>query len=166
MDPATDGMAKSVLQIIEQVETPDDQTVVVHLTQPHAEFPMLLMGVETSIIPAGSGDTIGETGIGTGPFRLETLDPTGTTRLVANDDYWQGKPGVAAVEFIGIAESNARLQARLTSYLNCHHKKPNNWQPIPRLLLTSFRAGYGMGMRCEWIPHRLMMCGCVKRCGW
>jgi peptide/nickel transport system substrate-binding protein len=111
MDPEIDGLAKSVLQIIEQVETPDEQTAVFHLAQPHAEFPVLLMGFETSIIPVDSGDTIGETGIGTGPFKLETLDPAGTTRLVANDDYWQGKPGVAAVEFISMPESSARLQA-------------------------------------------------------
>jgi peptide/nickel transport system substrate-binding protein len=85
--------------------------VVFTLNQPHAELPLLLMSIFTSIIPADSGETIGETGIGTGPFKLETLDPAGTTRLVANDEYWQGAPGLAAIELIGIPDADARLQA-------------------------------------------------------
>lgn len=100
-----------VLDIIDRVEAPDEQTAVVHLTAPHAEFPILLTSINAHIIPADSGETIGETGIGTGPFQLETLDPTGTTRLIANDAYWQGAPGLAAIEVIGIADGTARFQA-------------------------------------------------------
>jgi peptide/nickel transport system substrate-binding protein len=158
MDPAIGGNAKSVLQIIEWVETPDEQTAIFHLKQPHAEFPVLLMGLETSIIPANSGNTIGETGIGTGPFKLETLDPSGTTRLVANDDYWQGKPGLAAVEFIGIAESNARLQAFQAGQIDLLHElSPQEAEQLAtntEVIVDEFPSGvwYGYAMRTDTPP--------------
>jgi peptide/nickel transport system substrate-binding protein len=158
MEPEIDGTAKSVLQIIDQVETPDEQTAIFHLTQPHAEFPVLLMGFETSIIPADSGDTIGETGIGTGPFKLETLDPAGTTRLVANDDYWQGKPGLAAVEFIGIPETGARLQALQAGQIDLLHElSPQEAQQLTthtEFIVDQFPSGiwYGYAMRTDTPP--------------
>ena len=36
------------------------------------------------MIPNGSGDTIGKTGIGTGPFMVDKFDAEGTTILKAN----------------------------------------------------------------------------------
>lgn len=109
--PDAESTMSEVLRLIEQIETPDEQTVIFNLRQPHVELPVLLMHYGTSIIPADRGDTIGETGIGTGPFRLESLDALGTTRMVAHDDYWQGTPGVAAIELISIPEEDTRLQA-------------------------------------------------------
>ena len=57
------------------------------------------------------GDTIKTTGIGTGPFKLEKFDAQGTTTLVANMNYFDGPPGVAKVEIIGIPDAQARFQA-------------------------------------------------------
>jgi peptide/nickel transport system substrate-binding protein len=111
LSPDSASPASAVLNIIERTETPDEQTVVFHLSQPHAELPKLFTTFHTSIIPADSSETIGETGIGTGPFQLEQLDATSTTRLVANDNYWQGAPGLAALELIGIADVDARFHA-------------------------------------------------------
>ncbi len=111
LSPTSEASLAAVLQIIEEVDTPDDTTVVFTLAQPHADFPILLTDISISIIPHDSGDTIAETGIGTGPFKLETLDPTGTTRLVANDEYWEGQPGLAAIELIGMPDMDARILA-------------------------------------------------------
>ena len=71
------------------------------------------MDYRIRMIPEGSADTIGTTGIGTGPFILVTLDPEGTTVLKANPDYWEGPPGVETIEIIGIADAQARVQALL-----------------------------------------------------
>lgn len=81
------------------------------LAQPHADFPSLLVSYMAHIIPEGSGDTIGETGIGTGPFKLVSFDAEGTTVLAANDDYWRGAPELAGIELIAIADSVARTSA-------------------------------------------------------
>ena len=56
--------------------------------------------------------------MGSGPFKLETLDVEGVTVMVANDDYWDGPPGVKAVEIYGIAESEAQTTALLSGQLD------------------------------------------------
>ena len=77
-----------------------------------------LMDYRMRMIPEGSADTIGVTGIGTGPFIQVTLDPVGTTVLKANPDYWEGPPGVETIEVIGIADSQARVQALLSGQID------------------------------------------------
>jgi peptide/nickel transport system substrate-binding protein len=111
LDPATQSPAATPLALLASTETPDPQTVVFKLKQAHADFPMLLSGRPTGIIPTGSAAAIAASGIGTGPFKLKSLDVTGTTVFVANDNYWRGKPGLAGVEMPAIKESGARIQA-------------------------------------------------------
>lgn len=111
LDPATESPAVATLALIEGIETPDEQTVLFQLAQGHADFPLLLSSRLTGIVPADSAATIGESGIGTGPFKLETLDVEGTTVLTANDDYWGGTPGVAGVELPALPDSEARVLA-------------------------------------------------------
>ncbi len=110
-DPELDSPVASVLAIMESVEAADPSTVRISLSAPHADFPMLIMDYRIRMTPEGSGDTIGKTGIGTGPFILETLDPEGTTILKANPDYWEGPPGIETVEIISIPDVQARVQA-------------------------------------------------------
>jgi peptide/nickel transport system substrate-binding protein len=76
-------------------------------------MPLQLMDYRLRMLNEGSGDTIAMTGNGTGPFKVEKFDAEGTTTLVANPDYWEGAPGVARMEVIGIADGQARLQALL-----------------------------------------------------
>ena len=113
LDPAMDSPARSAVRMITAVEAVDDMTVRITLDTPFADMPLQLMDYRLRIIPEGSGDTIATTGIGTGPFRLETFDAEGTTVVVANMDYWEGPPGVERMEIIGIPDGQARLQALL-----------------------------------------------------
>ncbi len=83
------------------------------LASPFADLPLILTDYRIRIIPAGSGDTIAKTGIGTGPFKVESFDAQGTSVLTANMDYWEGPPGVARMEIIGIPGAQARIQALL-----------------------------------------------------
>ncbi len=113
LDPEMDSPARSAIAMIEAVEALDDMTVQITLDTPFADLPLQLMDYRLRMIPEGSGDTIATTGIGTGPFMVETFDAEGTTVLVANPDYWEGAPGVARMEIIGIPDGQARLQALL-----------------------------------------------------
>jgi len=111
LDPDLQSPQAATLGLITSTETPDAQTVVFHLSQSHADFPLLLTHRATAIIPEGSAETIATTGIGTGPFKLQSLAADGTTVLVANDDYWKGQPGLAGVELTGLADAEARTLA-------------------------------------------------------
>lgn len=97
--------------VVDSVDTPDDFTVVFNLNQPVVDFPLIVMDYRARVLKEGSFPDILETGIGSGPFKLEKLDVEGVTVLVANDDYWDGPPGVAAIEVYTIADVEAAIQA-------------------------------------------------------
>ena len=109
LDPDSDSPARSAVKMITGVEALDDMTVQITLDTPFADMPLQLMDYRLRMLNEGSGDTIATTGNGTGPFKVETFDAEGTTVLVANPDYWEGAPGVARMEVIGIADGQARL---------------------------------------------------------
>ncbi len=117
-DPKLESPVASVLGIIKSVEAVDGQTVKIVLSTPHAGLPLLLYDYRVRVIPEGSGGTIEKTGIGTGPFKLDTYDPEGKTVLVANKDYWEGPPKLDRVEYTAIPDSEARNQAMLGGQLD------------------------------------------------
>ena len=113
LDPDSDSPARSAVKMITSVEALDDMTVQISLNTPFADMPLQLMDYRLRMLNEGSGDDIATSGNGTGPFMVESFDAEGTTVLVANPDYWEGAPGVARMEVIGIADGQARLQALL-----------------------------------------------------
>lgn len=104
LDPASEAPLASTLGLIETIETPDDQTIIFKLAQGHADFPLLVGNYRAAIIPADSAETIGKSGIGTGPFQLETLNAEGVTVFQANDNYWKGTPGLAGIELLSLPD--------------------------------------------------------------
>jgi peptide/nickel transport system substrate-binding protein len=117
-DPELDSPVASVLAVMDTIEAVDPLTVKISLSASHADFPLLMMDYRIRMTPSGSGDTIGQSGIGTGPFKLETLDPEGTTVLIANPDYWEGAPGVDEIKIIAIPDAQARVQALLSGQID------------------------------------------------
>ena len=99
---------------IDNVETPDAQTVVFNLTAPDAEFPGLTTAaafvILNSALVAANGGAAGEdaaetdtaeewltlNSAGSGPFRIDFSDPGKRLEMVRVEDYWGGPP--AAVE--------------------------------------------------------------------
>ena len=105
-------------EIVDSIETPDDFTIVFNLSAPLVTFDLTVMDYRARVVPKDGFPSILETGMGSGPFKLEKLDVEGVTVLVANDDYWDGPPGVKAVEVYGIAESEAQTTALLSGQLD------------------------------------------------
>jgi peptide/nickel transport system substrate-binding protein len=117
-DPALESPVASVLGMIDHVEVIDPLTAKIVLSSPHAGLIVLLMDYRVRMIPEGSGDTIGTQANGTGPFKMQAYDPEGTTILVVNEDYWEGRPKLDAVHIIAIPDTAARTQALLAGQLD------------------------------------------------
>ncbi|WP_299844166.1 ABC transporter substrate-binding protein [uncultured Roseovarius sp.] len=118
LDPEMDSPVRSVISMIKGVEALDPMTVRLTLKHGYADLPLQLMDARLRIIPEGSGDTIGQTGIGTGPFKVQKFDADGITYLTANTDYWEGPPKLDMIEVIGIPDAQARLTAFLSGQLD------------------------------------------------
>lgn len=110
-DPKLDSPARAAISMISKIEAVDASTLKLTLSAPFADLPLILTDYRLMVVPEGSSDTIKTTGIGTGPFKVEKFDAQGTTVLVANNDYYEGAPGVARMEIIGIPDAQARFQA-------------------------------------------------------
>ena len=108
---AADSVIAGSFGVVDSVDTPDDFTVVFNLNQPVVDFPLIVMDYRARVLKEGSFPDVLETGMGSGPFKLDTLDVEGVTVLVANDEYWDGPPGVAAIEVFTIADTEAAIQA-------------------------------------------------------
>lgn len=118
LDPEVDSPNRSTIKAVDSIEALGSHTVRFNLNQPDADLPIALTEWKMMMIPEGSGDTIAETGVGTGPFRLVRMDPEGTSEVVANEDYWAQRAGVDRVEVIAIPDSEARIQALLTGQID------------------------------------------------
>lgn len=108
----------STFEVVDSIETPDDFTIVFNLNSPVVDFPTTVMDYRARIIPKDGLEEVLKTGRGSGPFKLERLDPIGVTVLVANDDYWDGPPGLKAIEIYGIADAEAQATALLAGQLD------------------------------------------------
>ncbi|WP_258371736.1 ABC transporter substrate-binding protein [Curtobacterium sp. MCBD17_023] len=87
---------KSSLAVVESIETPDDETVVVHLSQRSISFVYNLSYVW--IVPAGETKLKTEED-GTGPYTLDTWKRGSSMTLEPFADYWGEKPANGGVEF-------------------------------------------------------------------
>jgi peptide/nickel transport system substrate-binding protein len=112
-DPKLDSPARAAIGMVSRIDAVDPTTLKLTLSAPFADLPLILTDYRLMVIPEGAGDTIKSTGIGTGPFKVEKFDAQGTSVLVANTDYYDGAPGVARMEIIGIPDAQARFQALL-----------------------------------------------------
>ncbi len=118
LDPERDSPARSVIAMVDKVEALSPMTVRMTLSSTFADLPLQLMDPRLRMIPEGSDESIGRTGIGTGPFKLAKFDADGITVLEANPDYWEGAPKLERIELIGIPDANTRLQAFLAGQLH------------------------------------------------
>ncbi|MFJ8604330.1 ABC transporter substrate-binding protein [Streptomyces shenzhenensis] len=100
------------------LRTPDAHTLVVPLKTPNAEFPSLLTHYNCYVIPDGGARAAGRTGIGTGPFKLESFTPAGPGRVVAFADHWAGRPVLDAISFYSVADMSARSNALLAGQVD------------------------------------------------
>ena len=116
-DPATVSRAKVFADQIESVRASASDEVEVLLHQANADLPVTLATFWFAIVPAGTRDF--NHGIGTGPFKLKEFKRGLRSVVVRNPDYWrEGRPYVNEIEFAGLGDEGARVNALLSGDLD------------------------------------------------
>jgi len=109
----------ATLSVIEAVETPDDMTAVLKLSEPAPYLMVALNGYESPIVAKhvfeGGDPRQNDTAnapIGTGPFKFVEWQKGQYVRLDRNEDYWdEGKPYLDRVVTRFIADASTRTAA-------------------------------------------------------
>jgi ABC-type oligopeptide transport system substrate-binding subunit len=122
-----DGKAKSVAG----VRAVDAKTLEIKLDAPIAYFLALLTYPDTFVVPkklVESGPNWQEQAYGTGPYKVKEWKHGQSIALVANDGYWQGKPGVPNIFMPFAKDSETAYQLYQTGELDIEGSGQN---PVP-----------------------------------
>jgi peptide/nickel transport system substrate-binding protein len=123
INPANTVAQVSPYDRIETMEAPDPQTVVMNFSEPYAPWAGSLW---KGILPAhilkpvfeadGTLDTADwnrEPTVGCGPFVFDEWESGSFTRLVANDNYWLGKPNIDEIFIRFVPDDASQIAALL-----------------------------------------------------
>ena len=112
-DTATASKAKVLADQIESVKATGPNEVTVVLSAPNADLPVIVGTFHFHIVKDGTTDF--NAGIGTGPYKLKEFKPGVRSVMVRNEGYWKpGKPYLDEIEFVGIGDESARVNALLS----------------------------------------------------
>lgn len=89
-DPSVGHLKSKDFSVISSIETPDKYSVVIHLKEARPTFIYQMTDYHMAMLSSSYDyKTYGETKpMGTGPFKLETLTPKESAKLVRNENYW------------------------------------------------------------------------------
>lgn len=149
LDPDTASPQAGTLSLIKSVEAVDTTTVRFRLKTPNAEFPSLLTAYQCYVIPDGSAATIGSTGIGTGPFRLDSFTPAGPGAIRANPEHFAGRPTLDRIEFFSIQDTSARVNALLARQVDLL-SQTNLDNPTARVVAGSAGTTVARVVNAQW----------------
>lgn len=112
-DMASSSARSSDLNMVQSVDTPDTNTVVLHLKYPYSP----LLGVLTDragmmVSPTAvknEGKNYPNHPVGTGPFAFSNRVKGDHITLVANKSYWKGAPKIQKVTFKSFPDPNVEI---------------------------------------------------------
>ncbi|WP_435926974.1 ABC transporter substrate-binding protein [Dryocola sp. BD613] len=113
---------------IKSIETPDDHTLVFHLSEPFA--PLLSnLATPTGLIVSPTavkkyGKNFGRHPVGTGAFKFVEWQANQRVVVTANAGYWDGKPAVKYVVFRPITDGNTRVAEMLSGGIDAMVEVP------------------------------------------
>jgi peptide/nickel transport system substrate-binding protein len=99
---------------IDKVEKTGPLQVRMYLSQSNSEFPFTLGEYQLMVMPAQPLETIGLSGIGTGPYRIVDLDPKRRMLAERNAHYWRA--GLPYFDRLEIVSLPGRMEAAINGF--------------------------------------------------
>ena len=107
--------AKALLGGVTAIKADGKHRVIVELSSGNADFPFAMTDYHLCIVPAEDGSVDATSGIGTGPFTLDSFEPGVRAALRRNPNYFKdGRPWFDSVELLSLKDVSARTNALLT----------------------------------------------------
>ncbi len=112
LDTLHDGSLVSLktttYRLVQKVDTPDDATVTLHLSEPDATLLYNLSDGAFGIVPCGSDKQFNRFPVGSGPFRFVSQEPDSEVVLERNDNYWGEHAKVERVRLTIVPDATTR----------------------------------------------------------
>lgn len=120
MGENSESAAKVIVASINNMETPDDYTIVFTLDGGNADFPFILSDYHLAIGKAGDdGKVDWQSANGTGGYMLDNFEPGVRLTLTKNPNYWkEGRAHFDTVEMLSITDPTARTNALLSGQVD------------------------------------------------
>ena len=132
MDPENGAENAPNYEDVEEITTPDQQTVVFQLAGPNAAFLeyMTMAVLPRHLLEGEDMQTSGFFGapVGTGPYKLERWDVGQAIVLVKNEDYYLGCPSIDQIIFKIVGDDNAQAVQLESGELDLALLDPRNAQ--------------------------------------
>ena len=132
MDPENGAENAPNYEDVEEITTPDQQTVVFQLAGPNAAFlEYMTMAVLPRHLLEGEDmqtSSFFRAPVGTGPYKLERWDVGQAIVLVKNEDYYLGCPSIDQIIFKIVGDDNAQAVQLESGELDLALLDPRNAQ--------------------------------------
>jgi peptide/nickel transport system substrate-binding protein len=89
LNPANRSPKRGAFRLVASIDTPDPVTVIFHLTEPYASFPVNLVRSTAGIVPANAPADFSQHPIGSGPFRFVSQSQDSEVIVERNPDYFR-----------------------------------------------------------------------------
>jgi peptide/nickel transport system substrate-binding protein len=89
LNPANRSPKRGAFRLVASIDTPDPLTVIFHLKDPYASFPVNLVRSTTGIVPANAPADFSQHPIGSGPFRFVSQSQDSEVIVERNPDYFR-----------------------------------------------------------------------------